>query len=199
MSIGPPKRTRQQRVAAVELPPGMWKVLWTNLQRGAVLLRLAMCALAAFFLLAFTRAWDPPFNHRLGEIPRRDLVARISFEQSDPAATNKAREEARRLAIAEYDQNPEPLAQLRGQLVGDITKLVKAESLDKADPTVWAKFQPQPAPGTPEPTPAEQAEQFGKFREAFAADGSLDAFEEKLAEVMAPFEQRGLIEVFPPE
>src|SRR5687767_12990694 len=141
MSIGSPKRTRQQRVAAVELPPGMWKSLWSNLQRGAIVLRLAICAVAALFLLAFTRAWDPPFNHRLGEIPRRDLIARVNFEQPDPVATNRARDEARRLAIAEYDQNPEPLAQLRGQLVGDITKLVKAESLEKADAEVWKKFQ----------------------------------------------------------
>jgi putative nucleotidyltransferase with HDIG domain len=199
MSLGSPKRTRQQRVAAVELPPGLWKSLWTSLQRGAVVLRLAICAVAALFLLAFTGAWDPPFNHRLGEIPRRDLIARVNFEQPDPVATDRAQDEARRLAIAEYDQNPEALAQLRGQLVGDITKIVTAESLDQADVDVWKRFQPQPAPGTPELTPQEQAEQFKRFREAFAADDAVDVFEEKLAEVMAPFEQRGLIEVFPPE
>jgi putative nucleotidyltransferase with HDIG domain len=200
MSIGYPKRTRQQRVAAVELPPGAWKTLWQNLQRGAVLLRLAMCAIAAVFLLVFTRAWDPPFNHRIGEIPRRDLIARVDFEQPDQAATNKARDEARRLAIAEYDQNAEPLVQLRGQLVSDVGKLAKVESLDKmnaADKELWAKFQPPLAAGTPEPTPKEQAEQFAKFREAFAGEGALDSLEEKLAEVMAPFEQRGLLDELP--
>jgi putative nucleotidyltransferase with HDIG domain len=202
MSIGSPKRTRQQRVAAVELPPGFWKTLWMNLQRGAVLLRLAMCALAALFLLVFTHAWDPPFRHRLGEIPKRDLIARVDFERPDPDATNKARDEARRLAVAEYDQNPEPLVQLRGQLMSDVGKLAKAESLDKldkADAEVWAKFQPPLAPGTPEPTPKEKADQFKQFRDAFAAEGALDALEDKLAEVMAPFEQRGLLDELPPE
>jgi putative nucleotidyltransferase with HDIG domain len=199
MSIGPPRRTRQQRVAAVELPPGPWKTLWTNLQRGTVLLRLALCAIAALVLLTVMRSWDPPFSYRIGETPRRNLIAKVDFEQPDPAATNKARDEARQLAIAEYDQNPEPLVQLRGQLLSDISKLLAAESLDKADPAIWAQFQPQLAPGTPDPTPEERQAQFTRFREAFAAEGALDAFEEKLAEVMAPFEQRGLLKELPPE
>ena len=55
-----------------------------------MLLRLAMCAAAAIFLWAFTKAWDPPFSHRLGEVPHRNVIARVDFEQPDPAATNKA-------------------------------------------------------------------------------------------------------------
>src|SRR5688572_26373108 len=171
MSIGPPKRTRQQRVASVELPPGAWKTLWNNMQRGAVLLRLGLCAVAALVLWAFTSAWDPPFNHRVGEIPHRNLIARVDFEQVDVAATRKARDDARELAIAEYDQDPEPLAQLRGQIVDDIGKLLDAKTLEAADPAVWKKFQPTPAAGTPDPTPAEQTEQFKRFHEALAGEG----------------------------
>ncbi|BBO31736.1 HD family phosphohydrolase [Lacipirellula parvula] len=199
MSIVPPRRTRQQRVAAVELPPGMWKTLWTNLQRGAVLLRLAMCAAAAIFLWAFTKAWDPPFNHRLGEVPHRNVIARVDFDQPDPAATNKARDEARRFAIGEYDQNPEPLVQLRGQLVSDIGKVLQAKTLAEVDPALWKQFQPPLAAGTPDPTPEEQAAQFERFREAFAAEGAMDAFSDKLADVMAPYEQRGLLKELPPD
>ncbi|RIK77345.1 MAG: metal-dependent phosphohydrolase [Planctomycetota bacterium] len=199
MSIVPSKRARQQRVANLELPPGLWKTLWGNLQRGAVVLRLALCAAAALFLWLFTRAWDPPFNHRLGEIPRRNLVARFDFEVPDPAATTKARDEARALAIAEYDQNPEPLVQLRAQLVSDINKLLGAKTLDEADQAVWAKFQPTLADGTPDPTPQQQAEQFARFRESFNAEGALSALEESLAEVMKDFERHGLLADLPPE
>ena len=199
MSIGPPKRTRQQRVASVELPPGVWKTLWNNMQRGAVLLRLGLCAVAALILWAFTGAWDPPFNHRVGEIPHRNVIARVDFEQVDVAATRKARDDARELAIAEYDQDPEPLAQLRGQLVSDIGKLLTAKSLEEADAEVWKKFQPKPAAGTPDPSPKEQSEQFTRFHEAFAGEGALEAFAKRLEEVMAPFEQRGLLNELPPE
>ncbi len=193
----PPRRTRQQRVAAVELPPGMWKTLRTNLQRGAVLLRLAMCAAAAIFLWAFTKAWDPPFGHRLGEVPHRNLIARVDFEQPDPAATNKARDEARRFAIGEYDQNPEPLVQLRGQLVDEISKVLQAKSLDEVDPEVWKRFKPPLAAGTPDPTPEEQKEQFERFRQAFSEEQALSKFADALEEVMTPFEQRGLLKELP--
>jgi putative nucleotidyltransferase with HDIG domain len=199
MSIAHPKRTRQQRVAAVELPPGPWKSLWNNLQRGAVVLRLAMCAIAALFLWAFTRAWDPPFNHRLGEIPQRNLIARVDFKQPDPAATIKARDEARSLAIAEYDQNPEQFIQLRNELVSDISKLLTAKSLEEADRTLWGEFQPKLAAGTPDPTAEQQSQQFARFREAFAGEDALNAFQRNLAEAMAPFEQSGLLAELPPE
>ena len=175
----------------------MWKTLWTNLQRGSVLLRLAMCAAAAIFLWAFMKAWDPPFAHRLGEVPHRNVIASIDFEQPDPAATNKARDEARRFAIAEYDQNPEPLVQLRGQLVNDIAKVLQAKTFAEVDPTLWKQFQPPLAAGTPDPTPEEQEAQFTRFREAFADEKALTAFADSLEEVFIPFEQRGLINEFP--
>ena len=177
----------------------MWKTLWTNMQRGAVLLRLAMCAAAAIFLWAFTKAWDPPFGHRLGEVPHRNLIARVDFEQPDPAATNKARDEARRFAFGEYNQNPEPLVQLRGQLISDIGKVLQAKTLPEVDQTLWKQFQPPLAAGTPDPTPEEQAAQFERFREAFAAEKAMDAFSESLEEVMAPYEQRGLLKELPVE
>ena len=97
MSNGMQKRTRQQRVATVELPPGLWGTLLGNLRRGSVLLRLALAAVVALFLLAFTRGWDPPFSHYEGEIPSRDIVARVNFEVLDPEATKEAKENARRL------------------------------------------------------------------------------------------------------
>ena len=177
----------------------MWKTLWTNLQRGSVLLRLAMCAAAAIFLWAFTKAWDPPFSHRLGEVPHRNLIARVDFEQPDPAATNKARDEARRFAFGEYNQNPEPLVQLRGQLISDIGKVLQAKTLPEVDQTLWKQFQPPLAAGTPDPTPEEQAAQFERFREAFAGEKAMDAFSESLEEVMAPYEQRGLLKELPVE
>ena len=177
----------------------MWKTLWTNLQRGSVLLRLAMCAAAAIFLWAFTKAWDPPFSHRLGEVPHRNLIARVDFEQPDPAATNKARDEARRFALGEYNLNPEPLVQLRGQLISDIGKVLQAKTLAEVDQTLWKQLQPPLAAGTPDPTPEEQAAQFERFREAFAGEKAMDAFSDSLEEVMAPYEQRGLLKELPVE
>lgn len=191
------KRTRQQRVATVELPPGTWGRLVGQLRRGSVLLRLALCTLAALVLWSFTQSWDPPFKHELGEIPKRDLIARVDFEQPDLEATEKLRQKQRELALAVYDQDPQPLVQLRAQLRNQITKLLAAESLDTVDQELWNEFQPALAPGTPDPSDEQRQEQFQRFREAFAEENALEQFGERMGEVMAPLEQWGLLETLP--
>ena len=199
MSNGSQKRTRQQRVAAVELPPGPWGMLIGHLKRGHVLLRLALCTLVALFLWAFTRGWDPPFSYEVGEIPARNIIARVDFEKPDLAATKEARQRARKLAIAVYDQDPEPLVQLRAELRSEISKLLSAEQFADVDAALWKEFEPPLAPGTPDPTEPEREEQFQRFRESFAAENALETFSGKIAEVMAPFEQWGLLEALPEE
>ncbi len=200
MSNGTPqKRTRQQRVATVELPPGTWGRLVAQLRRGSVLLRLALCALAALVLWSFTKSWDPPFTYSLGEIPKRDIIARVDFVQPDEAATEKLRQKERELALAVYDQDPEPLIQLRAQLRNEITNLLAAESLEEVDVQLWSEFQPELAAGTPDPTEEQRQEQFQRFREAFAEENAVEQFSERMAEVMAPLEQWGLLETLPEE
>lgn len=199
MSNGNQTRTRQQRVASVELPPGPLGTLVSNLRRGSVLLRLAMCALVAGFLLVFTQGWDPPFNYRLNDIPTRDIVASIDFEQIDEEATEAKQEQERRMVMAMYDQDPEPLIQLRAQLTSEISKILSAESYEDVDKQLWQQFSPPLAAGTPEPTPEERTAQFKRFREAFSEETALDAYSADIAAVMASFEQWGLIEKLPPE
>ncbi|MCG8451008.1 MAG: HDIG domain-containing protein, partial [Pirellulales bacterium] len=193
------KRTRQQRVATVELPPGVWGTALSQLQRGSVLLRLALCSLVALFLWGFTRGWEPPFPYQLGEIPQRDIVTSVDFEQIDVKATEEARQRARRLAKATYNQDPEPLVQLRAQLRSEISKLLAAEKLEDVDAELWRQFTPPLAASTPDPTPAEKQEQFSRFREGFSVENALELFDEQMAEVMAPFEQWGLLEALPAE
>src|SRR5690606_27567642 len=116
MANVPQKRTRQQRVATVELPPGYWGSLWGHLQRGAVLLRVGICAIAARLMLVLTQGWNPPFRYRLNQVPERSIVASVDFEQPDLVATADARKQARQLTVAVYDQDPAPLQQLRAEL-----------------------------------------------------------------------------------
>ncbi len=194
-----PRRTRSRRVTSVELPPGFWGKLLAHLQRGAVLLRLALCLIAAILLLIFTSGWDPPFRYRLNETPERDIVARVDFAQTDIEATKDARTRARRLTVAVYDQDPAPLAQLRAQLRLEISKLLTAEKFAAVDQELWKTFQPLLADGTPDPTPQEQEEQFQRFRASFDGENALETFGEKVTEAMAPLEQWGLLDELPKE
>ena len=190
------ERKRGERVATVELPPGIWGHLRSHLRRGHVLVRLAVCALAAIALWLVTRGWAPPQPYRLGDIPARDITARTQFEQIDVEATREERDSARNLSVAIFDQDPALLTQLRAKLENDVSQVVAADDLSKVD-EVWNAFRLPLAEGTPEPTAEERQQQFQRFREALRGEGVLEKFKTSLAEVFAPFEQSGLLDAMP--
>ncbi len=75
-----------------------------------------------------------------------------------------------------------------------MVELTAAPTLDKLDPKLWQEFQPPLAEGAAKPTAKEQEEQFRKFRAAFTPQESLDRAAAAIAEVFAPFEDRGLLD-----
>lgn len=92
MTSGGQKRTRLERVAALELPPGQWELAWVSLRRRDVLGRTGLALLAAIAVGLVIRAWDPPFAYRTGYTPDRDIVAKVSFTRVDSDATNLAKQ-----------------------------------------------------------------------------------------------------------
>jgi putative nucleotidyltransferase with HDIG domain len=60
MAASGQKRTRSERVAALELAPGQWERAWASLRRRDVLGRIGLALLAALIMAALIRAWDPP-------------------------------------------------------------------------------------------------------------------------------------------
>ena len=198
MSTGSKKKRRIDRVTSVELPPGVLGNLWGQLRRGHVLVRLAMCGVTAVLLWAITRGWTPPLPYHWGDVPQRDIVARTQFEKEDPALTEKARDSARRLAIATYDHDPAQLDQVRAKLENDVTEMVAAKSLADID-KLWDTFRLRLAEGTPQPTAAEREQQYQKFHDALAAEGVLEKFKTALKETFAPLIDKGLIEKLPLE
>lgn len=200
MSTGIQRRTRSQRVATVELPPGPFRALWHNLQRGSVLLRLGICVLAAFALWGITRGWRPPQPYHLDQIPTRAIVSRVTFDVVDVKGTEDARDAAEKNAVAIYDQDPVPLVQLKARILNDeISQLVKATKLEEAPAELWAAFTPQLAEGTPQPTDEERRQQFERFREALTAEGAMEKFTTALNEVFAPLIDNGILDALPPE
>ena len=84
MSTGSQKRTRLQRVASLELPPGRFARLVHHLRRRDVLGRLGLCLLAAMAIWAISAGWQPPFSPRVGYTPQHDFRARVEFEEPNP-------------------------------------------------------------------------------------------------------------------
>jgi putative nucleotidyltransferase with HDIG domain len=198
MSTGSRKKRRLDRASSLELPPGLWGSLWSHLQNGQVLVRMALCAAAAIVLLVVTRGWAPPLAYRVGDSPHRDIVVRTRFEIPDEKATSEARDRASRLAIAVYDQDPAPIVQLRAKLESEVSQLVAAkEYADVAQK--WQAFRRQMAADQPETTEEEHQQQYLSFRETLSGQGALDAFKTALAESLNLIEQNGLLDKLPPE
>jgi putative nucleotidyltransferase with HDIG domain len=124
-------------------------------------------------------------------------VSRYEFSQEDPVATYQAQERARSLALSVYQQDPVALSQLRGALEIALDKLMAAESLSALGLAAWKRFEPLPATGADEPTDVERQELFVRFREALREAGNLEDIAAAVADALAPFEERGLLEKLP--
>ena len=122
MATGGQKRTRSERVAALELPPGTWRRLWANLRRHDVLLRLGVCLLTALALCAVVRGWNPPFPYRAGDVLDRDVVARVPVEFPGPDATEAGGPQA----SVEY-KSGDTLAEAGQTLSADQIRTLRAE------------------------------------------------------------------------
>jgi putative nucleotidyltransferase with HDIG domain len=83
MSNGGRSRTRLERVSRIELPPTRLERVWSECKRPVVLVRLAMCLVAALAITGLTRAWEPPFWYRAEYVPAHPLLARVAFEVPD--------------------------------------------------------------------------------------------------------------------
>ncbi len=197
MASGGQKRTRSERVAALEIRPGKWERAWANLRRRDVLLRLGLALVTALVICLVIRGWESPFAYRIGYVPPRDITARVPFSMPDPAATDLARVRARSQVRYVYSQDAEPLVRLRGALRNSLLEVMRATTYADVKPATWAEFRPSPDAKGNSPSAAELQTRFDKLRKALEGDENLAAFEKALSAALAPFEQRGLLETLP--
>ncbi len=199
MASGSQKRTRSERVAALELPPNRVARVLAYLRRGGVLLRIALGVLAAALVVLVTSAWAPPFEFRTGYVPPRDVVVRAEFRELDQQATRDARQRAASQVRYVYAQDPEPLVQLRAGLVRRLIELTSAETAEALDPKLWDEFQPPPtAEGAPATIEDRDAD-FLALRAALAGEEAQAQLAKTLADIFQPFERNGLLDRLPQE
>lgn len=185
MSSGSSKRHRSE----LTLPPGQFARLVRTLRRSDVLTRIGLCILAALLMWLCTMGWRPPFAYREGDVPARDIVARVQFSQDDEEATEELKERRAVEFISIYINNPQELISLRQGLKDQVSQIIRSESFEKLEATVWQKFltddQLEEA--------SQQEMMFLRFREAFATDPELERFEEILKRAFDDFESHGLL------
>ncbi len=141
MSSGNAKRTRSERVSSLTLPPGTFKKAWNALRRSEVLLRVGLCVLAATAAWALTGGWNPPFTFRVGDIPARNVIARVTFQRINYARTLDEQKAKRQTLDAVYVNDPFYLDQLQKELNEKILQLRSASSYSDVDMALWSEFQ----------------------------------------------------------
>jgi cyclic-di-AMP phosphodiesterase PgpH len=192
MATGGQKRSRSERVAALELPPGQWERAWINLRRRDVLGRAALALLTAVAICAVIRAWDPPLSWRQGMAPQRDITARVAFRREDKQGTERARENRRRDVPYFFAQDAKPLVQLRAALHNKLVELLGAKEYKTE---LWRPFQSESASSA---RSKDGAKQFAEFRKLLAGEGkNLEHLDRAVAEAMAPLEKHGLLAKLP--
>ncbi|MBN1589090.1 MAG: HDIG domain-containing protein [Pirellulales bacterium] len=193
MAASGSRKTRSERVAALELPPSKFERALTSLGQRDVLLRLGIGVLAAVVLAAVLHSWSTPFSYRTDYVFDRDVVARAPFQVFDLKATEDEESLARSRARAVYDQNPEPLVQLRAKLRNTIVELAAAQKLDDEMAQKWAVFQPPLPEGAPPPSLEEQEKRFQRFKEEVTGEERLAKIDQAVASALERYEKYGLL------
>lgn len=193
------RRARTERTAALEPTSQRLAQALMDVQRPEVLARVGLCALAAALFWLVTGGWGPPLAYRQGYIPPRDIAARVEFTEFDPRATEDARERARSQVRYVYVNDTEALVQLRAALQRRIVEITGAESIAELDSGMWAEFEAPADPGGPPPAADQREADFQRLRSAMSSENALEAFEKSLADALAPFERRGLMDRLPQE
>jgi putative nucleotidyltransferase with HDIG domain len=192
MASGSQKRTRSERVAALELPPGQWERAWVRLRRRDVMGRMAMALLAAVAVCVIIRAWDPPLRFRMGFAPQRNITARVAFQQKNETETDLLRRQAASEVPFVFSQNPKPLEQLRLGAYTAIIEVTKDDSLNDKNRALWERFQSPLPEGQKPPPPAEEQARFQSFRKAVTGEENQKRLEAALRKAFEPWEKHGM-------
>jgi hypothetical protein len=194
MPAGNQKRTRSQRVAALELPPGAIDRFFESLRQADVLWRIALCLAVALGMWAILGGWSTPMPYRLDDVPARDIDTRVEFRKPDPEKTEEARRKAVREIRYVYVQDAAPLVQLRAALKNVAAEIAAAPTLAALRPGVWHDFYPPPAAGIEPANKADQERDYAQLHAAVDSKDKLIAFEKGIDRAFSDLDQKGILE-----
>ena len=83
-------RANQQRIDSLGIPKPRLIQWWVDSDKQDWAIRVTMVLIAALALLVICQAWRPRFSYHVGDMPARDIIARVSFEiENEAQARNK--------------------------------------------------------------------------------------------------------------
>ena len=141
MSGASKQRTRQERIDSLGIQKPRFVQWWNDSDKADWTIRIGIGVVAAIALLVVCQTWKPPFSHRLGSIPPRDVVTRVTFDVPNEVETESLRQEKRRQAILYYRNRPQSLDNLTAALHDDLLVVLSADSYDQMRPEEREAFK----------------------------------------------------------
>ena len=194
MSTTSNAKTRSERAANLKVDRYPWRRLFERITSLDAFARLGLAIAAAVILTIFVRGWEPPFAYRKGYIPQRAILARIPFKVVDEVKTDALRIQAGREVLPIYENNKEPIVQLRGAVkdaLFAVREAMDATSLTKKQIEILGTFGVL-AINPDEKSPSlEQG--IAAIQKTLATDADISKFDSGMREVLDPIEEKGLL------
>lgn len=196
MASSTTKRTRSERVASLKLEPSTLNRWVRTLLTGKCLMQCSIGLVAAVLILLILRGWTPPFAYREGQVPERDVVARVAFDVVDSAQTSALRDQKRREVPCYYENKPLQLNQLRIGIRNRLSLLTTSdtpfEQLDSKQLEALDAFLPQAEVREGRPSREEALQRLRKF---LAEHGNLEGgkLDQAIKAILDPISETGVL------
>jgi len=187
-------KTRSERAANLKVDRYPWRRLFERVTSFDALARLGLAIVAAALLTVFVRGWEPPFAYRKGYIPQRAILARIPFKVEDEVKTRDLRIQAGREVLPIYENNKEPIVQLRGAVMDALFAVREA-----TDPTALTEKQVEILKQfgvtvlNPDERQVTNEQAVAAIQKTLATEADISKFAGGMRDVFAPIEEKGLL------
>ncbi len=169
-----------------------WILWWEKSDKAEVSTRVGIAVAAGVLLLLLCQTWHPPFAYRLGAIPARDLISRVTFEVPNETETKALQDRKRREQLAFYRNRPQPMDELRAALRNKVFPIFTSPSFDQLSEEgriAFAEFFDGDETD-PDDTPVKR---FSMLKTVLADDPELKKLDEAIEIAMRDNYKNGLI------
>ncbi len=187
-------KTRSERAANLRVDRYPWRRLFERITSLDAIGRLGLAMAAAAILTVCVRGWEPPFAYRKGYIPQRAILARIPFKVVDEVKTDALRIQAGREVLPVYENNKEPIVQLRNavrEALFSVREAADLTELTKKQIEILAAFGVSVLNYDERPVTNEEA--LAAIQKALATDAGISRFDSGMREVLERIEEKGLL------
>lgn len=197
MASSTTKRTRSERVASLQLEPSSLNRWLRQLLTGQSVLQIALALIAAILITVIMQGWQPSFAYREGQVPQRDVVARVAFDMIDSGQTEMLRKQKRREVLCYYENRPQPILQLGNTIKNKFSALLgdtPYEELSEDQKKTLAELMPK-ANSDANETQLSEVETLARIRQLIDERTKLEGgkFDQALKSILDPIAETGVL------